>query len=105
MTKLYGGIGTAGPGPRQQRSAPLGLAPALRTHHRETYVAEMGARLNREIPADKPITFPVRAVLAGRRNNPPQPEINLPALAVYNPIRSFLKSGAGCRFPNGIRNF
>ncbi len=57
-----------------------------RVHHRETYVAEVGARLNREIAAGDPIFFPVRAVLAGRRNNPPQPEINLPPLAVYNPI-------------------
>ena len=30
--------------------------------------------------------FPVNAVLAGRRNNPPDPEIGLPPLAVYNPI-------------------
>jgi hypothetical protein len=57
-----------------------------REHHRETYIAEIGARLNREIPADRTAYFPVRAVLAGRRNNPPQPEINLPPLAVYNPI-------------------
>ena len=57
-----------------------------RVHHRETHVAEMGARLNREIPSDNRVFFPVRAVLAGRRNNPPQPEIGLSALAVYNPI-------------------
>ena len=30
--------------------------------------------------------FPVNAVLAGRRNNPPDPKIGLPPLAVYNPI-------------------
>ena len=30
--------------------------------------------------------FPVNAVLAGRRNSPPDPEIGLPPLAVYNPI-------------------
>ncbi|MGC3999399.1 MAG: hypothetical protein QM767_18940 [Anaeromyxobacter sp.] len=30
--------------------------------------------------------MPVHAVLAGRRNNPPQPEIGLPPLAVYSPI-------------------
>ena len=57
-----------------------------RVHHRDTHVAEMGARLNRDIPADRRAFFPVRAVLSGRRNNPPQPEINLPPLAVYNPI-------------------
>ncbi len=57
-----------------------------RVHHRDTHVAEMGARLNREISAESRVYFPVRAVLAGRRNNPPQPEINLPPLAVYNPL-------------------
>jgi len=55
-------------------------------HHRATYIAEIGARLNREIASDRPVYQPVRAVLAGRRNNPPEPAINLPPLAVYSPI-------------------
>jgi hypothetical protein len=33
-----------------------------------------------------PAHFPVNAVLAGRRNSPPDPEIGLPPLAVYSPI-------------------
>jgi hypothetical protein len=53
---------------------------------RETYLAEIAARLEREIPADQPVHFPVNAVLAGRRSSPPDPEIALPPLAVYNPI-------------------
>jgi hypothetical protein len=53
---------------------------------RESHIAEMVARLEREIPAGSPVQFPVNAVLAGRRNNPPDPSINLPALAVYGPI-------------------
>jgi len=53
---------------------------------RETYLAEITARLDREIPADKPVHFPVNAVLAGRRNSPPDPQIGLPPLAVYGPI-------------------
>ncbi len=53
---------------------------------RDTYLAEIGARLSRGIPSDKPVFFPVNAVLAGRRNNPPDPKIDLPALAVFNPI-------------------
>jgi hypothetical protein len=57
-----------------------------RVNHRETYIAEVGARLNRGIAADRPVYYPVRAVLAGRRNNPPDPSIGLPPLAVYNPI-------------------
>ncbi|MDA3832471.1 MAG: hypothetical protein PF495_03665, partial [Spirochaetales bacterium] len=52
--------------------------------HRENYIAEMGTRLYRKVPADQPVLSPVNAVLGGRRNNPPQPGIR--PLAVYNPI-------------------
>ena len=52
--------------------------------HRDNYIAEMGTRLFRKIPLDKPVLYPVNAVLGGRRNNPPQPGIR--SLAVYNPI-------------------
>ena len=34
------------------------------------YLAEVCARLDREIPADQAVHFPVNAVLAGRRGNP-----------------------------------
>jgi hypothetical protein len=44
------------------------------------------ARLDRGIPADQPVRFPVNVVLAGRRGNPADPKIGLPPLAVYNPI-------------------
>ena len=50
------------------------------------YLAEVCARLDRGIPADQPVRFPVNAVLAGRRGNPADPQIGLPPLAVYNPI-------------------
>ena len=50
------------------------------------YLAEIAARLAREIPRGQPVHFPVNAVLAGRRNNPPDPKVGLPPLAVYNPI-------------------
>ncbi len=53
---------------------------------REAHIAHVVARLEREIPAGEPVRFPVNAVLAGRRNNPPEPAINLPALAVYGPV-------------------
>lgn len=55
-------------------------------NHRQTYAAVVGARLARQVPADRPVLFPVNAVLAGRRNNPPNPEIGLPPLAVFSPI-------------------
>ena len=53
---------------------------------RDTYLAEIGTRLAREIPSANPVHFPVNAVLAGRRNNPPDPKTGVPPLAVYNPI-------------------
>ncbi len=53
---------------------------------RETHLAEMGTRLDREFPSDRKMWFPVNAVLPGRRNNPPDPKIGVPPLAVYNPI-------------------
>ena len=55
-------------------------------HPRETHLAEMCARLDRSIPAENTVHFPVNAVLAGRRGNPADPKIGLPPLAVYNPI-------------------
>jgi hypothetical protein len=53
---------------------------------RETYLAEIAARLEREIPAGRPVPFPVNSVLAGRRDSPPDPAAGLPPLAVYGPI-------------------
>jgi len=53
---------------------------------RETYLAEIATRLEREIPAARHVYFPVSAVLAGRRNTLADAAINLPPLAVYAPI-------------------
>jgi hypothetical protein len=53
---------------------------------RDSYLAEIGTRLAREIPAVAKVHFPVNAVLAGRRNNPPDVKAGIPPLAVYNPI-------------------
>jgi hypothetical protein len=53
---------------------------------RDSYLAEIGTRLAREIPSDAKVHFPVNAVLAGRRNNPPDAKAGIPPLAVYNPI-------------------
>jgi hypothetical protein len=50
------------------------------------YLAEVGTRLAREIPSENRVYFPVNAVLAGRRNNPPDLKAGIPPLAVYNPI-------------------
>lgn len=52
----------------------------------ETYLAEIGTRLFRKVPVNKPVHSPVNAVLPGRRNNPPDRTLGIPPLAVYNPI-------------------
>ncbi len=53
---------------------------------RDGYMAEIAARLEREIPEGRPVHHPVNTVLPGRRNNPADPKIGLPPLAVYSPI-------------------
>jgi hypothetical protein len=57
-----------------------------RVDPRGPYLAEVCARLDREVPAGQPVRFPVNAVLAGRRGNPADAAIGLPPLAVYSPI-------------------
>lgn len=52
----------------------------------DRYVAEMGTRFWRKIPANLPVHLPVNAVLSGRRNNPPERAKGIRSLAVYNPI-------------------
>ncbi len=52
----------------------------------ESYLAEIGIRLFRKIGEDKPVHFPVNAVLPGRRNNPADKKAGIRPLSVYNPI-------------------
>lgn len=66
--------------PRYQQKRPDLVNP------REVYLAGIGAHLDRDVPFNQPVPFPVNSVLSGRRANPPQPEIGLPPLAVYGPI-------------------
>ncbi len=66
--------------PRYLQDSPSVINP------REPYIADVSTRLERMIPADKPVHHPVNAVLAGRRNNPADKEAGIRALAVYNPI-------------------
>lgn len=54
------------------------------TRPRDGYLGEIGERLRRRVPLDKPLQTPVTAVLPGRRNNPR--EENIRAMAVFNPI-------------------
>jgi hypothetical protein len=63
----------------------LQLRPDLRDPVNR-HIAEMGMRLHRAVPADKPVLVPVQAVLIGRRNNPPEPARGIRPLSVYNPI-------------------
>lgn len=73
--------GKATKNPRYLQVRPDLLAP------RETYLAEVSARLRRRLPANTPVYNPVAAVLPGRRNNPPEPGIR--SLSCYNPIHYF----------------
>jgi len=52
----------------------------------EKYAAEVGTRLFRKVPLDKAVHMPVNSVITGRRNNPAEPDLNVPPLALYNPI-------------------
>jgi hypothetical protein len=53
---------------------------------RSAYLATLGKRFFRRLSVDSPVPLPVTSVLAGRRNNPPDPKKGIRALAVYNPI-------------------
>jgi len=53
---------------------------------RGRYLADVGIRLARGLRHDQPALTPVNAVLAGRRNNPPDKAAGILSLAVYNPI-------------------
>jgi hypothetical protein len=57
-----------------------------RVAHLDAHVAEVGARLDANVPPDQPLLAVVEAVLAGRRANRAQLDIGLPPLAVYGPI-------------------
>ncbi len=55
---------------------------------RERYLAELGTRLYRRVPAGQAVVFPVTSVLSGRRNNPPDQlkGVAIRPLCVYGPI-------------------
>ncbi len=50
------------------------------------YLAHVGIRFARKIPADKPTLFPITDILPGRRNNPPDKKKGIRPLSVYAPI-------------------
>lgn len=52
----------------------------------DTYLANIGTAFYRRLPVDPGAPVPVTAVLAGRRNNPPDKVAGIRPLAVYNPI-------------------
>jgi hypothetical protein len=54
---------------------------------RETYLSQVGTSLKRRLKCDAPVLNAVGAILAGRRNNPPEGAIR--PLAVFNPIHYF----------------
>jgi hypothetical protein len=50
------------------------------------YLAEVGARLYKRVPLEKPVLFAVDAVLPARRNNPTDKKAGFRPLSVYSPI-------------------
>ncbi len=72
-------------GQRSKNPRYLQRRPDL-VNPRESWLADVGMRLHREVPAGRTVHFPVNAVLAGRRDNPPDAKLGIPPLAVYNPI-------------------
>ncbi|MCW5982609.1 MAG: hypothetical protein KIT09_31265 [Bryobacteraceae bacterium] len=99
MKKLLAGFADAGSGefvvssahPRMVDGKPSKNPRYLqrrpdRVRDLETYAATVAARLDRSVPAEQEVFFPVNAILPGRRNNPPDPALGLAPLAVYNPI-------------------
>jgi hypothetical protein len=58
----------------------------FKNDNQDSHLAEVGVRLFRKINPDKPVHFPVNAVLPGRRNNPADKEKGIRPLSVYNPI-------------------
>lgn len=56
------------------------------TNARNTYLAELGARLFRRVPLTQPVVVAVNAMLPGRRNNQPEPKAKVRPLAVHGPI-------------------
>jgi hypothetical protein len=76
--RRVGGVPTKNPRYLQDRPDMADAFPS--------YVAEMGSRLWRALPADRPLHVPVGSILSGRRNNPPERGAGIRGLAVYNPI-------------------
>lgn len=72
--------GTATKNPRYLQTRPDLHQPLT------PYLADLAPRLARGIPDGDPVPVPVSAVLIGRRNNPPDANAGVRALAVYNPI-------------------
>ncbi|MFW6234152.1 MAG: hypothetical protein ACOC4I_02105 [Spirochaetota bacterium] len=66
--------------PRYLQTDPAQLFPM------ERYLADVGGRLHRQVPANEPVLHPINAVLPGRRNNPPDHKAGIRPLAVYGPI-------------------
>jgi phosphoenolpyruvate carboxykinase (diphosphate) len=61
----------------------LQLRPDL-ADPRSTRLAELAQRFARRLTPERPLHVPVRAILAGRRNNPAEEKV--PSLACYGPI-------------------
>jgi hypothetical protein len=76
--RLVNGVPTKNPRYLQTR-------PSLE-NPRDYYLGALGARLHRRLSAKDAVLRPVNAVIAGRRNNPPDYKAGIRPLAVYGPL-------------------
>lgn len=53
---------------------------------RDVYISNVCTRLRRGLSQDKSVYYPVRGILPGRRNNPPDEAAGIPALCCFAPI-------------------
>ena len=63
----------------------LQLRPDL-VDRRSVHLSRMATRLFRRLAPDAPVRTPVDAMVPGRRNNPPEPQARIRALAVFGPV-------------------
>ncbi len=72
-------------GSRTKNPRYLQVSPSF-SNPLDSYLAEVGARFNRNVALKDHVLFPVNDVLPGRRNNPPDKKLGIRPLCVHNPI-------------------
>ena len=72
--------------PVEEPALPAAAGPTWSNPREQLPGARSARAWPARFPSAEPVHFPVNAVLAGRRNNPPDAKAGIPPLAVYSPI-------------------